>query len=382
MVQKVMYSDIESNRTQGEGAALLVNDIKRAVNEMIDEGTGGGAAIPEPTIIENTGTDIFSLTLGDYSVNRTSVWNSLINKPPVDNIKAIIHVRHTTIGENTYEVFRVIKDVTNNDIWVQSRGEGPAINSPWVKLIKGDDSRLSDSREWVADIVPQAEAEGGIATTARKWTAQRVFQAISSWVSNNLGSVVTRNVATTAEAESGVGTQIPDVSGVAAEIDALRPKATTAEAQAGTANKYPDAAGVHAAIRGLAVGTVSQSGGVPTGAVIQRGSNANGEFIKYADGTQICTYRRPNATLDVIRTGADPGGTGLWNYPAPFVNDNVQVFCSGMRDIDTGNNDAVADHAIPRTRSVTPSEGVVVLEYDSQSNTTKCFSAMAIGRWY
>ena len=37
------------------------------------------------------------------------------------------------------------------------------------------------------------------------------------------------------------------------------------------------------------VGTVSQSSGVPTGAIIEQGSNANGRYIKYADGTMICT---------------------------------------------------------------------------------------------
>lgn len=37
------------------------------------------------------------------------------------------------------------------------------------------------------------------------------------------------------------------------------------------------------------VGTVSQSGGVPTGAIIERGSNANGEYTRWADGTQIAT---------------------------------------------------------------------------------------------
>lgn len=35
------------------------------------------------------------------------------------------------------------------------------------------------------------------------------------------------------------------------------------------------------------VGTVSQSGGVPTGAIFQRGSNPNGEFVRFADGTMI-----------------------------------------------------------------------------------------------
>lgn len=37
------------------------------------------------------------------------------------------------------------------------------------------------------------------------------------------------------------------------------------------------------------VGTVSQSEGLPTGAIIERGGNANGEYIKFADGTQIAT---------------------------------------------------------------------------------------------
>lgn len=37
------------------------------------------------------------------------------------------------------------------------------------------------------------------------------------------------------------------------------------------------------------VGTVSNSAGFPAGAVIERGSNANGEYVKFADGTMICT---------------------------------------------------------------------------------------------
>ena len=43
------------------------------------------------------------------------------------------------------------------------------------------DSRLSDSREWSADTISQAEAEAGTATTRRAFTALRVFQAIASW---------------------------------------------------------------------------------------------------------------------------------------------------------------------------------------------------------
>ena len=56
------------------------------------------------------------------------------------------------------------------------------------------------------------------------------------------------------------------------------------------------------------VGTVSQSSGTPTGAIIEKGSNANGSYTKWADGTMIC---RHSATTD---------GTGLytWTFPVAF----------------------------------------------------------------
>ncbi|MDH1234498.1 hypothetical protein [Stutzerimonas stutzeri] len=51
--------------------------------------------------------------------------------------------------------------------------------------------------------------------------------------------------------------------------------------------------------RGNILGTVSHADGVPTGAIIERGSNANGEYIRWADGTQICWSRRVrNATTN------------------------------------------------------------------------------------
>ena len=56
------------------------------------------------------------------------------------------------------------------------------------------------------------------------------------------------------------------------------------------------------------LGSVSLSGGVPAGAVIERGTNANGEYVRLADGTQIC-WRIVTALA----------GAGLvWTYPAAF----------------------------------------------------------------
>jgi hypothetical protein len=52
-----------------------------------------------------------------------------------------------------------------------------------IGAVADDDSRLTDAREWTADIVPEAEAQAGTATTRRAWTAQRVAQAIAALVS-------------------------------------------------------------------------------------------------------------------------------------------------------------------------------------------------------
>ncbi len=39
---------------------------------------------------------------------------------------------------------------------------------------------------------------------------------------------------------------------------------------------------------GNIVGQVNLSDGVPSGAIIERGANANGEYVKFADGTMVC----------------------------------------------------------------------------------------------
>lgn len=67
---------------------------------------------------------------------------------------------------------------------VADTGAGPS------NVILGNDSRLSDAREWSADTVSQLEAEAGTATTRRAWTAQRVRQAIAAWWAGTVGTVV------------------------------------------------------------------------------------------------------------------------------------------------------------------------------------------------
>ncbi|WP_176038778.1 hypothetical protein [Brucella tritici] len=82
------------------------------------------------------------------------------------------------------------------------------------------------------------------------------------------------------------------------------------------------------------VGTVSQAGGVPTGAIIERGSNANGEYVKYADGTLICTRSISYPAINI--TSASNGiffglPENARNFPAAFVTEPAfaSIFLSG-----------------------------------------------------
>ncbi|MDX0506757.1 pyocin knob domain-containing protein [Sinorhizobium medicae] len=79
------------------------------------------------------------------------------------------------------------------------------------------------------------------------------------------------------------------------------------------------------------VGTASNSAGFPAGAIIERGSNANGEYVRFADGTQICWG---TGTINVSTalnnhfgstSGASVTGNALISFPATFSNTNYSV---------------------------------------------------------
>lgn len=121
------------------------------------------------------------------------------------------------------------------------------------------------------------------------------------------------------------------------------------------------------------LGTVSQSGGVPTGAIIERGSNANGEYVRFADGTQICTLRMTGGFAMGLY-----GSTGLYigmrslEYPAVFVN---TPSISGV-STDQTNPGWVASNGVGREGA-----GVCHITASSTVTLTSIF-ILAIGRWY
>lgn len=127
---------------------------------------------------------------------------------------------------------------------------------------------------------------------------------------------------------------------------------------------------------GNILGTVSQSSGVPTGAIIERGSNANGEYVRYADGTLVCTVTKsvPSAAYN-NGVPVNVSTSVNWDYPSNYVSTPsvsysrqsgwVYTFASGFESIDTlrVSNWYIVNNGGDRTVSHT-------------------FRLTAIGRWY
>ncbi|BCR29889.1 hypothetical protein KAM448_05810 [Aeromonas caviae] len=65
------------------------------------------------------------------------------------------------------------------------------------------------------------------------------------------------------------------------------------------------------------LGIVSQSAGAPTGAIIERGSNANGDYTKFADGFMVCTGTLVT-TLSSTPLDGTNGASLVWTFPASF----------------------------------------------------------------
>ena len=128
------------------------------------------------------------------------------------------------------------------------------------------------------------------------------------------------------------------------------------------------------------LGTVSESGGVPTGAIIERDSNDNGEFVKYADGTMICFH-------NIRRSGmvADTTSNGSWVLPATFATITTISHTSAFGNFTTSgepwNGNAYARTLFSPTGTINTYEFVWKWDGPGNANSVR-ISLIAIGRWY
>ena len=71
-------------------------------------------------------------------------------------------------------------------------------------------------------------------------------------------------------------------------------------------------------------GTVAMTAGLPTGAILQRGTGAQGEFIRFADGTQICTHSLAIGPINTALGALFQGAANVtWTFPAIFSSQPV-----------------------------------------------------------
>lgn len=132
--------------------------------------------------------------------------------------------------------------------------------------------------------------------------------------------------------------------------------------------------------RGNIVGTVSQSGGVPTGAIVERGSNANGEYVRFANGTQFC-WGEALLPEQALSTNI----TAPWTFPAAFVSTNGLGVQYSPRAGQSGNAGSIGLVAQNGTflASLTPGAAAIgSYSYRAATGQTTLFHIRAEGRWF
>ena len=115
--------------------------------------------------------------------------------------------------------------------------------------------------------------------------------------------------------------------------------------------------------------------------IVQRGSNSDGEFVRYANGTQHCWTSAPIERANVAFTTAAAGGfrttgatAGTWTFPVAFST------TSGLQTIPFAGSSEQLVLAAGTTPSTT-SVGRILWRAESATIDT-AWLAFAVGRWF
>ena len=127
------------------------------------------------------------------------------------------------------------------------------------------------------------------------------------------------------------------------------------------------------------LGIVSQAAGVPTGAIIERGSNANGEFVKYADGTLVC-YRR------IIKSIAMTSASGSMFLGATTEDTSFPVafaFAPEVKGfVNDGSGGSAGSFFYKTASTTTTSFGTAYFMSTTSKTSTLTYSYVAVGKWH
>ncbi|MDH1236570.1 pyocin knob domain-containing protein [Stutzerimonas stutzeri] len=117
------------------------------------------------------------------------------------------------------------------------------------------------------------------------------------------------------------------------------------------------------------IGPVSQSGG----AIIERGSNANGSYVRFADGTQICWTHISNVAANTAYGYVFRSASTVWTFPAAFSTFPVTQVCE-----QSGNGNTWGGLGNTATSNTLTSFSL----FAALSGTAATIGVSAIGRWY
>jgi hypothetical protein len=165
----------------------------------------------------------------------------------------------------------------------------------------------------------------------------------------------------------GTGTNAPMM--IAVERSASAGRMAWRSSQGGTWSPWRSVLGRHDIL-----GTVAQSAGQPTGAILETGTNANGRFTRHADGRQICEH---TLTATGGATTADGAlfrsATVPWTFPAAFA--------TGSSPAIYGDVPTVGMFVQCAARGPASVSGLRV--YSTVSNGANiAFNIRAEGRWF
>lgn len=122
------------------------------------------------------------------------------------------------------------------------------------------------------------------------------------------------------------------------------------------------------------LGPVGKTNGIPNGALFQHGSNANGEFVRFADGTQICYASGilPDANVTSATGSIWTSAEVTWNFPASFqTSDDLFVSASPRTGTNMWSKARVASF-----------NGALIKHFSATSITSPTdVSLLAIGLW-